>query len=130
MQPMNKTLSKIINKYETQTIENALVQVYIEENNIVVKNNILAKKILSDSSKEVISAKRELQVIFQSRELSDFVNVFELLVPNKDKKINGAFFTPKLVTDYIVNETVKDPNQKICDPSCGCGAFLISVAKW
>jgi methylase of polypeptide subunit release factors len=130
MQPMNKTLSKIINKYETQTIENALVQVYIEENNIVVKNNILAKKILSDSSKEVISAKRELQVIFQSRELSDFVNVFELLVPNKDKKINGAFFTPKLVTDYIVNETVKDPNQKICDPSCGCGAFLISVAKY
>ena len=127
---MNKTLSKIINKYETQTIENALVQVYIEENNIVVKNNILAKKILSDSSKEVISAKRELQVIFQSRELSDFVNVFELLVPNKDKKINGAFFTPKLVTDYIVNETVKDPNQKICDPSCGCGAFLISVAKY
>ena len=127
---MNKNLSKIINKHETQSIENVLVQLFVEQNNIVVKNNILIKKILNDSSKEVILAKQEFQEIFKSKEISDFVNIFELLVPNKDKKINGAFFTPKLVTDYIVAETVKDPKQKICDPSCGCGAFLISIAKF
>lgn len=127
---MNKNLSKIINKHETQSIENALVQLFVEQNNIVVKNNILTKKILSDSSKEVILAKQELQEVFQSKEIADFVNIFELLVPEGDKKINGAFFTPKLVTDYIVSKTVKNSNQKVCDPSCGCGAFLISVAKF
>lgn len=127
---MNKNLSKIINKHEPQAIENALVQLFVEQNNIVVKNNILTKKILNDSSKQVVFAKQELIEVFQSKEIADFVNIFELLVPNKDKKINGAFFTPKLVTDYIVSETVKNSSQKICDPSCGCGAFLISVAKF
>lgn len=127
---MNKILSKIINNNDSQTIENALVQLFIEQNNIVVNNNILAKKILSDYSQEVVLAKNELQKIFSSGGIDDFVNIFELLVPDKDKKINGAFFTPKLVTDYIVSETVNNPTQKICDPSCGCGAFLISAAKF
>ena len=127
---MNKNLPKIINKYETQAIENALVQLFVEQNNIIVNNNILVKKIIKDSSKSVVSAKKELGEIFQSKEIADFVNIFELLVPNEDKKINGAFFTPKLVTDYIVSKTVKKSDQKICDPSCGCGAFLISVAKF
>ncbi|MDO8657547.1 MAG: N-6 DNA methylase [Candidatus Levybacteria bacterium] len=127
---MNKILPKIINKYKTQAIENALVQLFIEQNNIVVNNNILVKKILQDSSELVVSAKQELKEIFQSKEIADFVNIFELLVPEGDKKINGAFFTPKLVTDYIVSKTVKNSNQKVCDPSCGCGAFLISVAKF
>ncbi len=127
---MNKNLSKIIDKHETQAIENALVQLFVEQNNIAVKNNILIKKILDNSSNEVTLAKQELTEVFRSKEIADFVNIFELLVPNKDKKINGAFFTPKLVTDYIVSETVKDSKQKICDPSCGCGAFLISVTKF
>jgi len=127
---MNKILSKIINNHDTQAIENALVQLFIEQNNIVVKNNILAKKILNDSSEEVVLVKQEFQKTFQLKEIDDFVNIFELLVPNKDKKINGAFFTPKLITDYIVSETVKNAKQKICDPSCGCGAFLISTAKY
>lgn len=127
---MNTKLLKIIKKHNTQSIENALIQLFVDQNNILVQNNILIKKILADSSRDVILAKQELQEIFQSKEITDFVNIFELLVPNKDKKINGAFFTPKLITDYIVSSTISNPNQKICDPSCGCGAFLISAAKF
>ncbi len=89
---MNKNLSKIIDKHETQAIENALVQLFVEQNNIAVKNNILIKKILDNSSNEVTLAKQELTEVFRSKEIADFVNIFELLVPNKDKKINGAFF--------------------------------------
>jgi tRNA1(Val) A37 N6-methylase TrmN6 len=127
---MDKMLPKIISKYKTSIIENVLVQLFIEQNNISVKNNILVKDIIQDASDSVILAKKELKEIFQSKEIADFVNIFELLVPDKDKKINGAFFTPKLVTDYIVSKVVKNSNQKVCDPSCGCGAFLISVAKF
>lgn len=127
---MNKILAEIINKYETQTIETAVIQLFIEQNNIVVKNNILIKNVIEESSESMVSAKKELEKIFISKEISDFVNIFELLVPNSDKKINGTFFTPRLVTNYVVSETIKSPNQKICDPSCGCGAFLISAAKF
>ncbi len=127
---MNKKLSKIINKHDVKAIENALVQLFVEQNNIDVKNNILIKAILGDSSSKVSLAKKELEKVFQSREITDFVNIFELLVPTKDKKINGAFFTPKLVADYIVTGTIHNSNQKICDPSCGCGAFLVSAASF
>ncbi len=127
---MNKNLLKIIDKYNPQVIENALVQLFVEVNNVEVKNNLFIKNIIQDNSEMVISVKNELYKIFESKNIEDFVNIFELLVPNSDKKINGAFFTPKLITNYIVSETVKTPTQRICDPSCGCGAFLISAAKY
>lgn len=127
---MNKYLLKTLDKYNPQVIENAFVQLFVELNNIEVKNNLLIKKIIQDNSKMVLSVKNELYKKFESKNIEDFVNIFELLVPNSDKKINGAFFTPKLITNYIVSETVKTSTQKICDPSCGCGAFLISAAKY
>ena len=54
---VTKNLSKIINKHEPLAIENALVQLYIEQNNINVKNNLLIKKILGNYSQEVVLAK-------------------------------------------------------------------------
>ncbi len=126
---MKKDLLKIIGEYEASVVENALVQLFIEQNNIAVNKNFLVKKILQDTSEPVTTLKKQLQGIFQSKEITDFVNIFELLIPNEDKNINGAFFTPKLITDYIVSETIKNSDQRICDPSCGCGAFLISVAE-
>jgi methylase of polypeptide subunit release factors len=127
---MKKDLLKIIDEYEASVVENALVQLFIEQNNIAVSKNDLVKKILQDTSKPVAALKKQLQGVFQSKQTTNFVNVFELLIPNEDKNINGAFFTPKLITDYIVSETIKNSDQKICDPSCGCGAFLISVAEY
>lgn len=126
---MKKDLLKIINNFDIGVIENALVQLFIEQNNIVVNNNVLVKKISQDNSEPVIALKKKLSGVFQSKEITDFVNIFELLIPIEDKKINGAFFTPKLITEYIATETINSPDQRICDPSCGCGAFLISIAE-
>lgn len=126
---MNNTLQNIIDKYEVHIIENALVKLFIEENNLPVKNNTLIKNILSDSSDSVNLAKKELQKALHSQDIFDFVNVFELLVPKEDKKLNGAFYTPRTITDYMVKETITKSGDTICDPSCGCGAFLISAAE-
>jgi hypothetical protein len=54
------------------------------------------------------------------------------------RKEQGIYYTPKFVTDYIVNETVgrfikeneaqgyhKILNMKVLDPACGSGSFLI-----
>lgn len=49
------------------------------------------------------------------------------------KKINGVYYTPKVIVDYIINKTikkhdvVKNPYLKILDISCGCGNFLLEV---
>lgn len=125
---MKKIFSKILDKYNTEVIEIALIQYFVKLNNIKIENNILIKNIIKNESETINFIKNELSKELKSEDIADFVNVFELLVPDSDKKINGAFFTPKLVTNYIVSETVKNSEYKICDPSCGCGAFLIAAA--
>lgn len=54
----------------------------------------------------------------------------ELLIPALDKKINGAFFTPSYIVDYIINTIRPTEKAKIIDPSCGSGAFLLGVIKY
>ncbi|MEN3190480.1 MAG: N-6 DNA methylase [Atribacterota bacterium] len=125
---MQKKLTNILSKYDITIIENALVQLFVECNNIQVKKNIFIKKIINDNKKTILSAKEELKKIIESRNINDFVNIFEILVPAEDKKTNGVFFTPKLITNYIVSQVITSSSQKVCDPSCGCGAFLIATA--
>lgn len=60
----------------------------------------------------------------------DLENLVELLIPEKDRKLNGAFFTPSYIVDYIINEIDPQITDRILDPSCGCGAFLIGILKY
>src|SRR3989344_4913521 len=124
---MYKNLSNLLTRYDSLAIENALVQLFVENNNIRVKKNVFIKKILDSKNKDIPIIKNLLASEISGKNIFDFVNIFELLVPSSDKKINGAFFTPKSITDFIVSQTIASSSQKICDPSCGCGAFLISA---
>lgn len=57
-------------------------------------------------------------------------NHLELIIPKNDRKLNGAFFTPEYIVDFIINEVKPQPNDKNLDPSCGCGAFLIGLTEY
>jgi type I restriction-modification system DNA methylase subunit len=62
---------------------------------------------------------------------------FTLTDKKERRKEHGIYYTPKIITDYIVKETVgrylqenagypdKLLNVKILDPACGSGSFLI-----
>jgi len=125
---VRRSLAKILGKYDSFVIETALVQLFIEANHIQIKENNLIKGIISNDKSNILDAKNGLNSVLKSKSITDLVNIFELLVPLEDKKINGAFFTPKIITDFIVSQTINSASQKVCDPSCGCGAFLISAA--
>ena len=49
------------------------------------------------------------------------------------KKSKGVYYTPKIIVDYILNNTIKNhdilknPIPKILDISCGCGNFLLEA---
>ena len=120
----------ILAKYDPATIETALVQVFVEANNILVRRNSLIKNLLEDNGKNILSVKLLLKHKIEIKTITDLVNIFELLVPADDKKTNGTFFTPKIITDFIVSQTITSPTQKICDPSCGCGAFLTAACMF
>ena len=127
---MFKIIEKLLTTYEIQEIEVAFIQIFIELNNIKVSKNELIKSILSKNSDKANNLKSKIKRDFQKIDLYDLINIFELLIPARDRKLNGAFFTPKIITEFITNNTIKSQNEKICDPSCGCGAFLIEVANY
>jgi methylase of polypeptide subunit release factors len=62
--------------------------------------------------------------------IKDLENHLELIIPQTDRKLNGAFFTPTYIIDFIINEVKPQPNDKNLDPSCGCGAFLIGLVEY
>ncbi|HDF5578098.1 TPA: N-6 DNA methylase [Clostridioides difficile] len=68
--------------------------------------------------------------------IDELVNIYELLIPEDEKKENGMVFTPKQIKSFMIKDVLKGINNKdileikICDPSCGCSSFLISVAKY
>ena len=58
---------------------------------------------------------------------------YEERLDNKIKKLNGIYYTPKFVVDYILEKTLKthnileNPYPKVIDISCGCGNFLLEA---
>ena len=46
----------------------------------------------------------------------------------KLRKARGAFFTPALLCDYVVDWAVRSAGDRILEPSCGDAEFLVSAA--
>lgn len=62
--------------------------------------------------------------------LWDLINIFETTIDEKFKKLNGAFYTPHFVVDYITNRVIlenQDEDINVIDPACGSGIFLVSA---
>ncbi len=61
---------------------------------------------------------------------SSLIHLMEELIPQNDRSINGAFFTPEYIVDYIINDVRPRKNDAVLDPGCGCGAFLIGLVRY
>ena len=62
--------------------------------------------------------------------IKDLENNLELIIPQNDRKLNGAFFTPDYIVDFIIKEVKPQKDDKNLDPSCGCGAFLVGLTDY
>lgn len=62
--------------------------------------------------------------------VKDLENHLEIIIPEKDRKFNGAFFTPNYIIDFIIAEIKPKETDKNIDPSCGSGAFLIGLTEY
>src|SRR5712692_215146 len=50
---------------------------------------------------------------------------FEYLMSRSSKGVKGQFFTPRHVVDCCVKIVDPAPNERVLDPACGSGGFLI-----
>ncbi|MFH1875664.1 MAG: N-6 DNA methylase [Candidatus Omnitrophota bacterium] len=127
---MHHLIFDFLNRFEINDIEKGLVVFFVKKNNIKVTNNQFILSILTaPTNNNVLEINRLLNANYFGAQFSIFEleKCFELLIPTEDRKINGAFFTPQFITNFIAAQTIKTKKDKICDPSCGCGAFLIAA---
>lgn len=79
------------------------------------------------------SASSELLALVEDLNTRDFAHlpqdvvgaVFEHLIPPEDRHALGQFFTPEPLVDLITGFCVRNADDKVLDPTCGTGTFLI-----
>ena len=126
---MNKELiEELLNTYDIIAIEKHLIYLYLKNKGLSQTENQIIADFLNDFNPHpsLISILSTLK-IDDLRKMDSFL---ELLILKKDRKMNGAFFTPSYIVDYIINELVPKENNRCLDPSCGSGAFLLGLVEY
>ncbi|TAD85859.1 MAG: DNA methyltransferase [Bacteroidetes bacterium] len=121
-------LNEFITNYDLTSLEQHLVFQYLTNNKLDFSKSPILKAYLKGFEQKT---KLFFEVsALQIETIKDLENHLELIIPQKDRKLNGAFFTPDYITDFIIDEVKPQPNDKNLDPSCGCGAFLIGLTEY
>lgn len=55
---------------------------------------------------------------------------FQKFLTSKEKSSLGQYFTPEPVVNFCVEFLAPRPGEKILDPACGAGGFLLSAARY
>ena len=122
-------INSLIRQCSIQVIENGLVACFVEKH-MIDTNNHLINNILKDiKHSDVKKIQQWLDANKIILNLNNLERIFELLIAKKDRKLNGAFYTPKFVIDYIIKKTITKNTRNVCDCSCGSGSFLVEATK-
>ena len=130
---MQKEIKYILNQFneDDHKLNKVIVSLYLHTNSIKVKNNTLITS-LKLTNRELTSVLKES--VATQFGMVEVIKAFELAIPTKEQTINGAVYTPKIIKEFIVQKTlakVRKRHELIIagDISCGCGAFLYTLAK-
>jgi type I restriction enzyme M protein len=82
------------------------------------------------NAKEVVREIKELVVALSRYDFSklgyDVIGrIFERLIPPQERHYLGQYFTPTDVVDLILKFCLRHETEKVLDPSCGAGTFLV-----
>lgn len=121
-------LNNLISNQDLTNLEKHLVCQYLTNKNVdFTKSPILTQYLKGfEQDTDLFFGVSALEI----ETIKDLENHLELIIPKTDRKLNGAFFTPDYIIDFIINEVKPQPNDKNLDPSCGCGAFLIGLTDY
>jgi len=67
---------------------------------------------------------------YQIEKFGDVVGfMYEELIPAEERHQLGQFYTPKPIAELIVRWCIRSPDDKVLDPGCGSGTFLVEAYK-
>lgn len=123
-----KKIADLLSNFSIENIEKEFVMCFLNNQKIDYTLSSITQLYFKDYSvnNDLNSAIKVLKI----DSIKALENCLELLIPENDRKLNGAFFTPTYIVDYIINELKPAQNQTNIDLSCGCGAFLIGLVDY
>lgn len=129
---MNKKVYSLIKKYsDNELLLNKLVvSAFVHCNRLSVNEGYLTSYIAEKED----GLDDDIAILSSECYVEDVINIFELAIPNEEKKTNGAVYTPKYIRDYIIGHIVHSTRKPLenclcADISCGCGAFLFTLLE-
>jgi adenine-specific DNA-methyltransferase len=138
---MKNRIFKFLKSYSTNPnlIDRLIVSSYLTINNVVVLNNFLIREciIYPEQESEHFALQSFLDIInadLGKLDFEDVIELFEFVISPSDKVVNGAVYTPDVIREYIVDQSISIYGHNIdnvmaCDISCGCGGFLLTLTK-
>jgi len=67
---------------------------------------------------------------YRVEEFGDIVGyVYEELIPAEERHELGQFYTPRPIAELIVRWAVRSPDDRVLDPGCGSGTFLVEAYR-
>ncbi|HEU6448901.1 MAG TPA: N-6 DNA methylase [Verrucomicrobiae bacterium] len=134
-----KILEKLSHRHDTRTVFDAFVRLaacalaaqtreaeYLEEAKRWEKTDL-------DLFAEALGA---LVNEMESHPFEDILGGYymEFALPLKGQQLNGEFHTPKPICDLMARMTMGDMESKegiitVCEPACGAGAMILSLAE-
>ena len=121
-------LKKLLRTYDLPNLEKHLIYTYLIINKIKYIESSILRAYLTDF---VINPDLNASIIsLNLTNIKELENYLELIIPFEDRKLNGAFFTPDYIIDFIISEIKPKEADTNLDPSCGCGAFLVGLTDY
>ena len=110
-----------------------IVSAYLSQNCILVRNNQLILEHIIDNE-NVAQFVEYLNQKDIRLGLEDLIAFFEFVVSPQEKEVNGAVYTPEYIREHIVSRVLSQLDgplsvKKFADLACGCGGFLITLAR-
>ena len=122
------TLAQIVKSNDIQDIEKHLAYSFVVAQNINISKNKFLKKYF-DGFVPNDTLLSQIKLLGHTT-IGEISVDMELLIPGEDRKVNGAFFTPSYIVDYILEYIAPNAKAKIVDASCGSGAFLLGTIRY
>lgn len=123
--------SKIGSQLDTKEFLSELIRYYLIQSNIdtsLVKNKMV-KNLLNQTNIEI---RNQLNSSHADLSLKEIEEAIYSSLNAQTRKDYGVVYTPSIISDYIVEETLEGirDNQTVVDFSCGPGEFLLASLKY
>lgn len=143
---INLLFCKILDEQETEPTQMVSFRAGVEEPKQVVRRRIetLFERVKSDYYEDVFDSSDRLKLddeslVYVVGELQNYCvmdadrdaigDAFEVFIGPALRGAEGQFFTPRNVVDMMVKILDPKPGEKIIDPCCGSGGFLIAALE-